>query len=709
VSLGQPKTPSNNTTPSFTGTASDTTPVTIQIYDDATGLKVASASAPGTGGAWSSGKTSPALASGQYTAIATQPSSLGNPTGESAPRRFTVDTTSPAVTLNQPKSPSNNKTPSFTGTAADSTPVLVRVYDATGLEVASAKATAPNGEHRWSTGPLSPALSTGTHTYTAVAIQQSSLGNPAGESTRVAFTVDTTAPVVTIDQPISHSNNAEPSFSGTATDSTPVTVTVHQGTKVTGTVVGKTTATPSAGRWLSGTVTLPNGKSTYTAVATQPSSLGNPGGTSSPVSFTVDTAAPSVTMTAPSARTNTATPAFSGTTDEATAVVVHIYDSSDLQVATATAPATVGRWTSGGATPALPDGHYTAFATQESLFGNHIGETDSFPLTVDTVAPHVTLTYPSAGSASASGTQLVSGSAGTASGDLPTVTAQLFAGSQIGADQAPLQSIQVAAAPANGAWSATFAGLGAGSYSVRAVQSDEGGNLGASAPTTFSVLAPAPPPPAASGPSASFSWSPAAPRVGEKVSLLSSSTDLASPLTTFAWDLAGNGSFAAAGAVTSTSFATPGKHLVQLRVTDSSGLSSLAARTIDVGAASLPLMQPFPTVRIAVTRTHNGVRLKLLSVRTSSGARVTVRCSGRGCPVKSQSRVAAAGKVGSAPIEFRRLERPLRAGVVLEIRISKPGAIGKYTRFSIRRGRLPARRDACIGPAAGTPMPCPTS
>jgi hypothetical protein len=123
----------------------------------------------------------------------------------------------------------------------------------------------------------------------------------------------------------------------------------------------------------------------------------------------------------------------------------------------------------------------------------------------------------------------------------------------------------------------------------------------------------------------------------------------------------------------------------------------------------LPLMQTFPTVRIAVTRTHNGVRLKLLSVRTSSGARVTVRCSGRGCPVKSQSRVAAAGKVGSAPIEFRRLERPLRAGVVLEIRISKPGAIGKYTRFSIRRGRLPARRDACIGPAAGTPMPCPTS
>ena len=189
--------------------------------------------------------------------------------------------------------------------------------------------------------------------------------------------------------------------------------------------------------------------------------------------------------------------------------------------------------------------------------------------------------------------------------------------------------------------------------------------------------------------------------------MLSSSTDIASPITAYAWDLAGNGAFAAGGPVNSTSFSTPGKHVVQLRVTDANGHASVAAETIEVGPASLPLMQPFPTVRITATRRRGGTTLKLLSVRTSSGARVTVTCKGRGCPIKSQSRLAAAGTVGAAPIEFRRFERSLRVGVVLEIRVSRSGQIGKYTRFSIRRGRLPARADACLGPTSVNPIPCP--
>jgi large repetitive protein len=707
VTLSQPTSPSNNTTPSFTGNASDPTePVTVQIFAGATakGTVVSTAKATATGGAWTSSKASPALPSGQYTAIATQPSSLGNPAGTSSSRTFTVDTTSPTVTLSQPKSPSNNRTPSFSGTASDSTPVIVRVYDATNSEVASVSA-APNGEHKWTSANLGQALSTGKHTYTAIASQQSSLGNPTGESARVTFTVDTTAPVVTIDPPISHSNNTKPSFSGTATDTTKVTVTVHLGTKVTGTVVGTATATPSGGSWVSGHVSLPEGKNTFTAVATQPSSLGNPAGTSGPVSFTVDTAAPTVTMNVPPARTNSTTPSFAGTTDEASAVVVYVYDESNKEVATATAPATIGSWTSGVTSVALPDGQYTAIAKQESLFGNHVGESETSPFTVDTVLPHVTLSYPAGGSSTGSSSQVVSGTAGTEPGDLPGVTVQLFSGAEIEQGQTPLQSIHVTA---KSAWSATIAGLSAGTYSVRAEQSDEGGNLGLSSPTTFSVLGPA----AAGvsgGPTASFSWIPAAPHAGERVSLLSSSTDLASPITAYAWDLAGNGAFAAGGPVNSASFSTPGKHVVQLRVTDANGHASVAAETIDVGPASLPLMQPFPTVRITATRRRGGTRLKLLSVRTSAGARVTVTCRGRGCPIKSQSRLAAAGTVGAAPIEFRRFERSLRAGVVLEIRVSRAGQIGKYTRFSIRRGRLPARADACLGPTSVNPIPCPAS
>src|SRR5438477_8202270 len=109
VSLNSPTSPSSNTTPSFTGTASDTTPVTVQIHAGATtkGAVVSTATASGTGGDWTSGGASPALASGQYTAIATQESSLGNPAGVSEPVTFKVETAAPRVTLDQPQSPSN--------------------------------------------------------------------------------------------------------------------------------------------------------------------------------------------------------------------------------------------------------------------------------------------------------------------------------------------------------------------------------------------------------------------------------------------------------------------------------------------------------------------------------------------------------------------------------------------------------------------------
>jgi hypothetical protein len=86
-----------------------------------------------------------------------------------------------------------------------------------------------------------------------------------------------------------------------------------------------------------------------------------------------------------------------------------------------------------------------------------------------------------------------------------------------------------------------------------------------------------------------------------------------------------------------------------------------------------------------------------------------VRCKGRGCPVKSQSRVAAFGRVGTAPIEFRRFEGSLRAGVTLEIRVFKPGEVGKYTSFAIRRGKPPKRYDSCLDPGGVKQIPCPSS
>src|SRR5439155_19688428 len=151
--------------------------------------------------------------------------------------------------------------------------------------------------------------------------------------------------------------------------------------------------------------------------------------------------------------------------------------------------------------------------------------------------------------------------------------------------------------------------------------------------------------------------------------LVSGSTDGVSPITGFAWDLAGGGPFRVAGPVLKTSFATPGNHVVRLRVTDARGVSGVAAETIPVGLRPLKRMQPFPMVRIGGVETPAGVSLSLFSVQSPVGARVSVTCAGRGCRTRSQSRIATASKrhrhARSVVLAFARFERSFRSGVTL--------------------------------------------
>jgi hypothetical protein len=233
-------------------------------------------------------------------------------------------------------------------------------------------------------------------------------------------------------------------------------------------------------------------------------------------------------------------------------------------------------------------------------------------------------------------------------------------------------------------------------------------STGSSAPASSGTSSPAVSQPGA--PLAQFKWFPAVPQTGETVALVSISSDATSPITGVAWALTSTGPFQAGGALLTTSFSTPGPHVVRLRVTNADGLSSVATETINVVNATAPLMQPFPVVRIAGTETSFGVRLGVLRVQQlPAGARITVRCKGRGCPIKFAARDAVESQRGVAPVEFRRFERSLHFGVTLEILVSKPGEIGKYTRFAVRRGKLPERLDMCLNPAGVSPLVCPSS
>jgi hypothetical protein len=208
-------------------------------------------------------------------------------------------------------------------------------------------------------------------------------------------------------------------------------------------------------------------------------------------------------------------------------------------------------------------------------------------------------------------------------------------------------------------------------------------------------------------PSALILQLPARPETGQVVNFVSTSKDPDGPITTQAWDLDGDGSFDdGSGVLASRRYALPGTYEVGLRVTDSNGAQATTTRLVSVRAS---LLKPFPVVRIAGTVRGSGIQIRLLEVDAPRGAHVRIRCRGRGCPASRRKRAARPRGTASRVQRFRRYERQLGAGAVLVVSVTKRGTIGKYTRFSVRRGRSPVRRDLCIAPGRKRPQRCRSS
>ena len=489
----------NNASPSFDGAAGTTTgdsaTVTVKVYScsSATGTPVRTMTATASSGSWSA-TPSPALPDGTYTARAEQADSAGN-TGTSAARTFTLDTSAPVVGLDHPAdgSATTDTTPTFDGTAGtasgDASTVTVRIYNgtaATGTPVRTLTATAGAGG-AWSTTP-STALADGT--YTAQAEQTDSAGN-SGKSAARTFTVDTTAPTVTLAHPAAGAlMTGTTPFDGTASsasgDSATVTVRIYSGSSATGAPLRTLTATASGGSW---SVTPGSGldEGTYTAQAEQSDAAGNTG-KSAARTFTIDSTAPAVTLTSPAAGsvTNDATPAFSGAagtaTGDSSTVTVKIYSGSSASGAparTLTATASGGNWSVAPGSN-LADGTYTAQAEQSDAAGN-TGTSAARTFTVDGVAPVTSISSPTAGSTTDDQTVTISGSAGSRPGDGTTVTVKI-----LDASGTQVQSIDAARA-SDGSWSVVTQTLPVGSYTARAQQSDSAGNTGTSDPVAFST------------------------------------------------------------------------------------------------------------------------------------------------------------------------------------------------------------------------------
>ena len=157
---------------------------------------------------------------------------------------------------------------------------------------------------------------------------------------------------------------------------------------------------------------------------------------STAVAFGVDSVAPVVSLVAPvdGAVLSSATPVLSGgggsaVGDDST-VSVDVFAgsaASGVPVQSLTAPVAAGAWSVSAAV--LADGVYTARARQLDAAGNS-GLSSAHTFTVDAGVPQVSIAQPSAGQVLSQGAVVVGGSASSASGDGPSVTVRVYAGSE---------------------------------------------------------------------------------------------------------------------------------------------------------------------------------------------------------------------------------------------------------------------------------------
>lgn len=133
-----------------------------------------------------------------------------------------------------------------------------------------------------------------------------------------------------------------------------------------------------------------------------------------------------------------------------------------------------------------------------------------------------------------------------------------------------------------------------------------------------------------------------------------------------------------------------------------SAAAQAAPAPAPAGAPGIDLFPLLTVVEVSGRVTRGGARIARLAIRAPRGATIRLRCRGRTCPRRITGRTAGELTV------FRSLREPLAAGTVLELRVTRGGSIGKYTRLRIARGQEPVRRDSCLADAGAAPTPCPS-
>jgi hypothetical protein len=125
--------------------------------------------------------------------------------------------------------------------------------------------------------------------------------------------------------------------------------------------------------------------------------------------------------------------------------------------------------------------------------------------------------------------------------------------------------------------------------------------------------------------------------------------------------------------------------------------------------ATLPLLTPFPIIRIVGRTTPRGAKVSLMTVRARVGTYVVSRCVGTAgrCPYKQRLSRLPGTKGAIRTVHVRGFERSFRAGVLLRVYVVDVGRTGKFTSFRIRSGHAPRRNDGCVADIVLRPVTCP--
>ncbi|HWB39097.1 MAG TPA: Ig-like domain-containing protein [Candidatus Saccharimonadales bacterium] len=331
------------------------------------------------------------LADGTYYARVMGTDALGGTSSWSNTRQFTVDTTAPTVSITSPSDGDYvHGTITASGLASDSGTGLLgyswKVKDSSNNTVLSDPHFGSVSDLTWDTTTVAD----GDYTITLTAADQ--VLNSDHDT--ITVHVDNTAPVVTVDQQSTFTNDTTPTISGTASDDNLDTVDVT----VTGGAYTRTysNVTVTGGVWsFDSADVLADGN--YTVSATATDLAGN--SSSAAGSFTVDANPPTVpTVNGPAngIYTNNDLVNFSwnASTGPNTPLSYEIQIDNDGSF---TAPSVDQTQSGTSYLTTLSDGYYCFHVQAIDNLGGQSGYSGTNCFTVDTTDPTVNITNPSNG------------------------------------------------------------------------------------------------------------------------------------------------------------------------------------------------------------------------------------------------------------------------------------------------------------------------